>query len=48
MTATRAGLIGVVTHLPGRVYLAALEAVVGAAATPLGAAAQVVAYNVIW
>ena len=37
-----------VTHLPGLVYLAALNAIVNAAATPLGAAAQVVAYNVIW
>jgi hypothetical protein len=48
ITTTRAALIGVVTHLPGLVYLAALNAIVNAAATPLGAAAQVVAYNVIW
>jgi len=48
MTATRAALIGVVTHLPGLVYLAALNAIVNAASTPLGAVSQVVAYNAIW
>ncbi len=48
MTTTRAALIGVVTHLPGLVYLAALNAIVNVAATPLGAAVQVVAYNLIW
>jgi hypothetical protein len=48
MTATRAAVVGVVTHLPGLVYLAALNAIVNAAATPLDAVAQVVAYNAIW
>ena len=48
MTATRAAVIGVATHLPGIVYLAALNAIVTAATTPLDAVAQVVAYNAIW
>jgi len=48
MTATRAAVIGVVTHLPGLVYLAALNAIVNAATTRLDAVAQVVAYNAIW
>jgi hypothetical protein len=35
-------------HLPGLVHPAALNAIVDAAATPPGAAAQVGADNVIW
>jgi hypothetical protein len=35
-------------HLPGLVDPAALNAILGAAATPQGAAAQVGADNVIW
>jgi hypothetical protein len=48
LTPTRAALIGLVTHLPGLVYLAALNAISAAATKPLGAVAQVVTYNVIW
>ena len=48
LTATRAAMIGLVTHLPGLVYLAALNAIAASATRPLGAIAQVVTYNVIW
>ncbi|MFL6131301.1 MAG: GAP family protein [Nocardioidaceae bacterium] len=48
LTASRAALIGLVTHLPGLVYLAALNAIAGSAAKPLNAAVQVVVYNTIW
>lgn len=48
VTATRAAVIGVVTHLPGLVYLAALNAIVNAATTPVHAVTQVVVYNAIW
>jgi Sap-like sulfolipid-1-addressing protein len=48
LTPTRAALIGLVTHLPGLVYLAALNAISVAATRPLGAVAQVVTYNIIW
>jgi Sap-like sulfolipid-1-addressing protein len=48
LTPTRAAMIGVVTHLPGLVYLAALNSISAAAMKPVGAAAQVVTYNVIW
>jgi len=48
LTPTRAAVIGLVTHLPGLVYLAALNAISVAAARPVGAVAQVVTYNVIW
>src|SRR3954468_5298615 len=45
LTAFRAALVGVVTHLPGLVYLAALNAIVSAATSPVHAVAQVVVYN---
>jgi hypothetical protein len=48
LTPTRAALIGLVTHLPGLVYLAALNAISASATKPVGAVAQVVTYNVIW
>jgi hypothetical protein len=48
LTAARAALIGLVTHLPGLVYLAALNAIVSSAATPVNAVVQVVVYNAIW
>jgi hypothetical protein len=41
-------MIGLATHLPGLVYLAALNAISAAATKPVGAVAQVVTYNVIW
>ena len=48
LTPTRAAMIGLVTHLPGLVYLAALNAIAAAATRPASAVAQVVTYNVIW
>jgi hypothetical protein len=48
LTATRAALIGLVTHLPGLVYLAALNAIASSAARPLNAVVHVVVYNTIW
>ena len=48
LTPTRAAMIGLVTHLPGLVYLAALNAISASATKPVGAVTQVVAYNVIW
>jgi Sap, sulfolipid-1-addressing protein len=43
-----AALIGVVTHLPGLVYIAALNAIAGASVSTLDALLQVAVYNVIW
>jgi hypothetical protein len=39
---------GVITHLPGLVYLAALNAIVGDAEGPLDGIVQVLIYNAIW
>jgi hypothetical protein len=43
-----AAAAGVVTHLPGLVYLAALNAIVGDAVGTVDAVVQVVLYNAIW
>jgi hypothetical protein len=43
-----AGLAGILTHLPGLIYLAALNAIAGSPSGPLGHAVQVVIYNMIW
>jgi Sap, sulfolipid-1-addressing protein len=43
-----AATAGVVTHLPGLVYLAALNAIVGHAVGAADAVVQVVLYNAIW
>jgi hypothetical protein len=43
-----AAAAGVVTHLPGLVYLAALNAIVGDAVDAVDAVVQVVIYNAIW
>jgi Sap, sulfolipid-1-addressing protein len=48
LTPARAARIGLVTHLPGLVYLAALNAISATATKPVGAVAQVITYNVIW
>jgi hypothetical protein len=48
LTPARAAMIGLVTHLPGLVYLAALNAITAATNRPLSAVIQVVTYNVIW
>jgi hypothetical protein len=43
-----AALAGVLTHLPGIVYLAALNAIVGSATGIVAGIAQVAVYNAIW
>ena len=43
-----AAAAGVVTHLPGLVYLAALNAIAATATTPVSGVLQVVFYNAIW
>ena len=43
-----AALTGVLTHLPGVVYLAALNAIAGTKATPVGQGVQVLLYNTVW
>jgi hypothetical protein len=43
-----AALAGVLTHLPGLVYLAALNAIVSSATGTLDSLVQVVIYNAIW
>ena len=43
-----AAVAGVVTHLPGLVYLAALNAIVSDAVDAVDAVVQVVIYNAIW
>jgi hypothetical protein len=48
LTAPRAAVVGIATHLPGLVYLAALNAIVSADPSPVGAVAYVVVYNLIW
>jgi hypothetical protein len=48
LTPSGAATAGVVTHLPGLVYLAALNAIVNSAAGTLDGVFQVVVYNAIW
>jgi hypothetical protein len=43
-----AAVIAVVTHLPGLVYIAALNAIAGSSSGPTGLVLQVVLYNVVW
>ena len=43
-----AAATGVVTHLPGVFYLAALGAITGTGAAAAGAVVQVVVYNLVW
>lgn len=43
-----AAMAGVLTHLPGLVYLAALNAIASSATSPLNGIVQVVVYNAIW
>ena len=45
LTPPVAALAGVVTHLPGLVYLAALNAIVGSASGPANGVLQVLVYN---
>ena len=46
LSPSRAAVAGVITHLPGLVYLAALNAIVGDAT--LNGIVQVLVYNAIW
>jgi hypothetical protein len=48
LSPTVAAAAGVVTHLPGLVYLAALNSIVGDAVGTADAVVQVVLYNAIW
>jgi hypothetical protein len=43
-----AAATGVVTHLPGVFYIAALGAITGTGAAATGAVVQVVIYNIVW
>ena len=48
LTPPVAAVVGVVTHLPGIVYLAALNAIVGSAQGPANSVLQVLVYNALW
>jgi uncharacterized protein YjeT (DUF2065 family) len=48
LSPSKAAAAGVLTHLPGLVYLAALNAIVGDATSTLNGIVQVVVYNAIW
>jgi hypothetical protein len=48
LTPAVAALIGIVTHLPGIVYLAALNAIIGSATRPANSVLQVIVYNALW
>jgi hypothetical protein len=48
LSPSAAGMAGVLTHLPGLIYLAALNAIAGSQSGPLGHAVQVLVYNLIW
>jgi hypothetical protein len=43
-----AAVVGIVTHLPGLVYVAALNAIAGSSSGPTGLLLQVVLYNAVW
>lgn len=48
LSPARAALAGVLTHLPGLFYLAALNAITNSTASAVSRIVQVVAYNVVW
>lgn len=48
LTPRGAAAVGVLTHLPGLVYLAALNAIVASAPGPVVGVLQVVLYNAVW
>lgn len=48
LTVPVAALAGVLTHLPGLVYLAALNAIIGSASGPGNGVLQVLIYNAFW
>jgi hypothetical protein len=47
-TPAGAAITGVLTHLPGVVYLAALSSIAGSGVAAVGEVTQVVVYNLIW
>lgn len=48
LSTPRAALVGVLTHLPGFFYLAALSAIISSTSSNAGRIFQVVVYNAIW
>jgi uncharacterized membrane protein YfcA len=48
MSPAVAALTGVITHLPGLVYLAALNAIASTQTKPVGQVLQVLLYNAVW
>lgn len=48
LTPPVAALAGVLTHLPGIIYLAALNAIISSASGPLDGVLQVAVYNALW
>jgi hypothetical protein len=48
LSPSRAAMAGVLTHLPGLIYLAALNAIVDDGRGPLDGIVQVTVYNAIW
>jgi hypothetical protein len=48
LTPSVAALAGVLTHLPGLVYLAALNAVIAGSGGPVDSVVQVLVYNALW
>jgi Sap-like sulfolipid-1-addressing protein len=48
LTPPVAALAGVLTHLPGIVYLAALNAIIDSASGPVDGIVQVAVYNALW
>ena len=48
LSTPRAALAGVLTHLPGFFYLAALSAIISSTSSNAGRTLQVVVYNAIW
>lgn len=48
LSPSRAAVLGVLTHLPGLFYLAALNAIAASSTSALHAIAQIVVYNAVW
>jgi Sap-like sulfolipid-1-addressing protein len=48
LSAPRAALAGVLTHMPGIFYLAALSAIIGSTSSTTNRIFQVIVYNTIW
>jgi Sap, sulfolipid-1-addressing protein len=48
LSAPRAAVVGVLTHMPGFFYLAALSAIIGSTSSNASRIFQVIVYNAIW